>query len=477
MKHPGFLAAYSLAVMAALGQGAEPQRKVNVLFIAVDDLNCAVGCYGHPTVKTPNIDKLARRGVRFDRAYCQYPLCNPSRASLMTGMRPDTTGVFDLQTNFRNTIKDAVTLPQFFREHGYFTARVGKMYHYSGISDDKKSRSLDDPKSWDHTVPVRGKDRDNLDKVTNYTPRRGIGGALAYRMDDGPDEDQTDGMIARAAVELLEKKHDKPFFLAVGFIRPHVPWICPKKYFDMYPLDRITVPRLDEKERAGKPECALRSVNPPNYGLDEKALKESIRGYHASVSFMDAQVGKVLDTLDRLKLADNTVIVFWSDHGFHLGEHGLWQKVTLFEESARVPLIFAGPGVKAKGKTSPRVVELLDLYPTLADLCGLKPPANLHGKTIRPLLEDPHKEWKGAAFTQVNRARKKGDKEEYFAGRSFRTERWRYTEWDDGEEGVELYDHDKDAKELTNLAKDARYADTVKELKKLLAASKPRKKS
>ena len=464
---------------------SDPARRMNVLFIAADDLNNDLGGYGHPLVKSPNLDQLAARGMRFDRAYTQFPLCSPSRSSLMTGRRPDATGVYDLVTHFRAKLPNVVTLPQMFRNNGYFAARVGKIYHY-GVPTQIGTSGLDDPPSWDKFVNPRGRDKDDEGLVRNLTPKRPLGSALGLLAAEGADEEQTDGKVATEAIKLMEENRDKPFFIAAGFYRPHCPFIAPKKYFDMYPRDNIVLPKEPPDHLKNIPDAAF-WTKPPYWGLNEQERREAIQAYYASITFMDAQVGRLLDALERLKLADSTIVVFWSDHGYLLTEHGQWMKQSLFEESARVPLIIAAPKAKAKGRATTRTVELLDLYPTLAELCGLTPPADLEGRSLRPLLDNPRAQWNKPAYTQVDRGGQQfggqlppnqtaaanpqaqpAPQGPRFMGRSVRTERWRYTEWDEGRKGVELYDHDKDPHEYRNLANDLAYAKTIEELKRLL---------
>ncbi|MBM3822041.1 MAG: sulfatase [Verrucomicrobia bacterium] len=436
-----------LGVMISLLFAALPLAvaRPNVLFIAVDDMNNDLGCYGNRQVKSPNLDRLAARGVRFDRAYCQFPLCSPSRSSLMTGLRPSRTRVYDLQYHFRQGLPDVVTLPQHFSRHGYYSARVGKIYHY-GNPGGIGTSGLDDAASWNEVFNPAGRDKALERELVNHTPKRGLGSSLSLFADPvGRDEEHTDGMVATQAVELMEKHRDRPFFLAVGFYKPHCPYIAPQKYFDLYPLEEITLPDLNTNLPSILPKPALSSTQPwPYFGVTAGQARESKRAYYATLSFVDAQIGRVLDALDRLRLRDNTIVVFWSDHGYLLGEHGLWMKQSCFEESARVPLIIAAPGLKARGKASPRTVELLDLYPTLVDLAGLPVPSPLDGVSLRPLLHDPKAKWTRPAFTQVQRGG--------FPGYTVRTERWRYVVWDDGDKGAELYDHQRDLRELKNLA-------------------------
>jgi iduronate 2-sulfatase len=444
----------------------QAQRKLNVLFIAADDLNNDLGCYAHPLIKSPNLDRLAARGVRFDRAYCQFPLCSPSRTSLFTGLRPDTTQVFDLQKHFRTVLPDVVTMPQLFQKNGYFVARVGKQYHY-GNPGQIGTDGLDDAPSWNVRINPRGVDKDQEKVLTNYTPTRGLGSSLSFYASPAPDEEHTDGKVALETIKLLEQNKDKPFFIAAGFYRPHCPYIAPQKYFDLYPLEKIKAYPFKAEDNAGMPDAAL-FTRPPNWGLSEQQQREALQGYYASISFLDANVGRLLEALERLKLLDNTLIVFWSDHGYLLGQHGQWMKQSLLEGSARVPLLLAGPGI-AKSKASTRTVELLDLYPTLADLCGLAgTPGNLAGHSLKPLLKNPAAQWAHPAYSQVQR----GNGPNAFMGYSVRQDRWRYTEWDDGKLGAELYDEQSDPGELHNLANDPQYAKTVAQLKQTLLAGR-----
>jgi iduronate 2-sulfatase len=465
MKSIAWVLLGAIAIFTSHANAAD--RKTNVLFIAVDDMNNDLGCYGHPFVSSPNIDRLAKMGVRFDRAYCQFPLCSPSRSSLMTGLRPSTTRVFNLTYHFRKGLPDVVTLPQMFMNNGYYAARVGKIYHY-GNPGDIGTSGLDDPVSWNHVVNPAGRDKTVLEAdIINYTPKRGLGSAMCFLSDKkGNDEEHTDGKVALEGVKLLEQHKDKPFFLAVGFYKPHTPYVAPKKYFDLYPMDKIQMPKEPADHLANVPKPALASTTPwPNFGVTGEQARECKQAYYAAISFVDAQIGKLLDTMDRLKLWDDTVVVFWSDHGYHLGEHGLWMKQSLFEQSARVPLIIVAPGAKGNGKASARTVEFVDLYPTLADLAGLTPPKNLEGATLKPLLDDPAKAWERPAYTQVQRGG--------YPGYSVRTERWRYIEWDDGKQGAQLYDHDADPNEYVNLVNDAAHAKVVAQMKDLVKKNWP----
>lgn len=470
------IAALVMPVMAA----ADAPKKMNVLFIVSDDLtNNALGCYGGPEA-TPNVDALAKRGVRFDRAYCQFPLCNPSRASFLTGLRPDSTGVIENATQFRKNVPDVQTLPQTFRKAGYTVTRVGKLYHY-GVPGQIGTDGLDDAPSWGKTVNPRGRDKDDEDKIFTLSPKANgparFGGVLSWLAAEGSDAEQTDGKIAAEVSKLLKEYADKPFFLACGFFRPHTPYVAPKKYFDLHPADKIVLPQVPDDHRRSAPAAAFGSHKKEQEQLTDELRQQAIQAYRASASFMDAQLGMVLRALEDLKLADRTIVVFFSDHGYHLGEHGLWQKMSIFENSARVPLIIHDPRAKGNGRACLRTVELVDLHATLADLCGLDGPKT-DGTSLKPLLNEPKHEWDRPAFTQVTRGtptmtgQKIPEDAKWFMGRSIRTERYRYTEWDGGKKGVQLYDYDKDPGELRNLADDPESKKIVVELKERLKAGK-----
>lgn len=461
-----------LTPLLLLAVPALAAERPNVLMIAVDDLSHALGCYGDPVAITPRIDALAASGVRFDRAYNQIPLCNPSRASILTGLRPDQTRVYDLDRHFRDERPDAVTLPQRFRQQGWFAARVGKLYHYDvpkGIGTD----GLDDAPSWDLAINPKGRDVTKEALITNAEPQKPISAALSWLAADGTDEEQTDGLIATEAIRVMREQRDGPFFLGVGFFRPHTPYVAPRKWFDLYPPESITLPFAPPDDRDDIPLPAFAHNNPvPHYGLPLETCLEAKRAYYACVSFVDAQVGRLLDALDELGLAGRTIVVFWSDHGYHLGEHGgIWQKRTLFEESARTPLLIRAPGAAGNGRPCPRVVEFVDLYPTLADFCGVTLPDTmpLTGRSLKPLLENPDTAWDSHAITQILRPAD-GRLPSPVMGRSLRTERWRYTEWNGGAAGVELYDHESDPGEFRNLATDPAAATTIERLKPLLEA-------
>jgi uncharacterized sulfatase len=443
-----------LCFFLVLSASAEERKKPNVLFISVDDLACSLGCYGDLIAKTPHIDRLSASGVRFDRAYNQLPLCNPTRASLMTGLRPDTIKVYDLDRHFREEVPDVVTLSQQFMQAGYFAGRVGKIYHYN-VPASIGTDGFDDPPSWQRTVNPKGRDKDEEDLIFNAEPHRKISAALSWLAADGEDGEQTDGMITTEAIKIMEEKKDEPFFLAVGFFRPHTPFVAPKKYFDLYPVEDLRLPYAPEDDREDIPTAAFAHNCPiPHYNLGKPVLLKALQAYYACVSFIDAQVGRLLDSLEELELADDTIVVFWSDHGYHLGEHGgIWQKRTLFEQASRAPLIIRAPGAGGHGTPSPRIVEFVDIYPTLTELAEVGNPEGLEGRSLAPLLTDPNAEWDGYAITQI--LRPADDRlAEPVMGCSIRTDRWRYTEWAEGKEGVELYDHWADPMEFDNLAMD-----------------------
>lgn len=465
------------------GVGRAQQKRLNVIFIAVDDLNRRLGCFGDELAKTPNIDRLAERGVVFRRAYCQYPLCNPSRTSFLSGLYPTETRIMDNNTPPRTYIGDIMFLPQYFRKNGYFTARVGKIYH--GGMDDAASWDISEDPRRLLRKEQRQQQRQRRQQVGTNIWQAGvipIGLAaeqkqqvlpLEWRATEGEDIDEPDGLIARTALQILEEhlklRKEQPFFLAVGFHKPHLPWVAPKRYFDMHDPAKMPLPKTPPDDLEDIPKVAL-TLRPEERELTDEQKRLAIRAYYACVSFMDAQVGVLLDALDKHRLWDETIVVLLGDHGFHLGEHGgLWRKMTLFEESAGAPLIIAAPNVKGKGKSCSRIVEFIDIYPTLCELCGLPMPEHrLSGKSLLTLLNDPSANWEKPAFTFVRRGK--------ILGVSIRTERWRYTEWGEGYAGAELYDHENDPNEWRNLASEQKFANVVKEMKELMQKWLPKAK-
>ena len=458
LRFPLLLVAISSSLMAA--------SKPNVLLICVDDLKPLIGSYGDPLAKTPNIDRLAKRGVQFDAAYCNQAVCSPSRNSLMTGLRPQTIGIYDLPTNFRKSVPDAVTVAQYFRTNGYRTEAMGKIMH-------KGHGNVEDAASW--TVPHW------LPKASTYAlpgstevKRSGKNGdrGTATENADVPDDFYGDGQLALHAVERLEnaaQNPDEPFFIAVGFIRPHLPFIAPQKYWDLYPSADIPMPKVTTipdgaPEYAGQFGGELRQYSdiPEKGDLDDDMTRRLIHGYYAATSYMDAQLGLVLDALDKSGLADNTIIVLWGDHGWHLGDHSFWCKHTNYEQAARIPLIVAAPG-KAVGKTS-ALVETVDLYPTLAELAGLPAPQGLDGVSFAKVVADPAAQTRDSITHVYPR--------NGLLGRAIRTARYRMVEWkkpgDSAETAeFELYDYETDPLETKNLAKDK--PEVLAELRGILA--------
>lgn len=478
MKLPALLVLL-LSAASTVAPAADKPR--NVLLILADDLNTSLGCYGHPLVKSPNIDRLAQRGVRFENTYCQFPLCSPSRSSFLTGRKPSVTGVLtnpgrkadtdepNIHPHFRDKIPDTVTLPQLFKNAGFFTARVGKLYHY-GVPGEIGTNGLDDAPSWNQVVNPRGVDKDVEDEIHTIAPPNSkgagrFGGTLSWLSVADDRGAHTDGIGADEGIKLLESHKEKPFFLAVGFFRPHTPYVAPKKYFDLYPLEKIALPTTPADFAAQTPKPAI-TTKKNEAEMTDQQRKEAIQAYYAATSYMDAQVGRLLDAVDRLGLDKNTVIVFASDHGYHLGEYGMWQKQSLFEQSARVPLIVAAPGAARNNSAAATPTELLDIYPTLADLFELQAPGYLDGKSLVPLLEGTAVSVKAAAFTEVHRGK--------LPGYAVRTFMYRYIEWGkDGAEGVQLYDMEKDPQQTRNLAHDPEFAQPRSEMHAMIQENWP----
>lgn len=492
---------------------AEAADKPNVLFIAIDDLRPELGCYGNNEVKSPNLDKLAETGLRFDRAYCQYAICGPSRASLLTGLRPDTLKIEEINTFFRNTVPDVVTLPQHFKAHGYESVYVGKVFHPGQTDDDISwSRSIQVPagkgKRGEYklstSLETMKKRRDEaVAKYGESADLQGMSAGPAWEAADVPDDEYPDGRTADGAIATLRELKGEPFFLGVGFVKPHLPFVAPKKYFDLYDPAKLTLTDTPKAPKDGPTiarhssfELRTRTRVPMTGPIDEATSRELLRAYYACTSFVDAQIGRVLAELDALGLRENTIIVVWGDHGWHLGEYGIWGKATNYEAATRVPLIVCAPGMAAAGKGSRALVEFVDIYPSLCELGGLPLPTHLQGKSFVPLLTNPDQAWKPAAFSQFPspalrewaarplspamrgtffgpiiaevEAKLKDEHgsrynaelfDRHLMGYSLRTDRYRYTAWLDRRApesepyAEELYDHESDPHESANVAK------------------------
>ncbi|WP_066631204.1 sulfatase [Labilibacter marinus] len=452
----------SLSYVTLLAQNKD---KPNVLFIIADDLNTALSGYGHPQCKTPQLDKLAQRGVSFKNMHCQHPLCGPSRASIMTGMYTYSTGVL-LNAGLNREIKpEIITLSQAFKNNGYHAARVSKIFHM-GIPYDieRGTAGADDPLSWDEAYNLKALEHNAKGELTNWSPKfdghQKFNGLIA----EGNDSDHVDGMAADKAIELLQKLKDRPFFLAVGMIRPHVPLVAPKKYFDLYNQHEMIVPVVPEDDLDDLPQiCRNRNTN-KKWGVTPESHKGLLEAYYASVSYMDAQVGRILDELDNLDIAKNTIIVFCSDHGYLLGEHHKFQKPHLFEETTRVPFIVHVPWMSTQnGKSTYKITELVDLYPTLTDLANIRAPKELQGNSLLPLLKNTaSKQWKKQEAFTTGRS----------GSASLRTDKWRITMWKHGDGGFELYDKQNDPGEFVNLADKPEYAQIKASLVKRLKQKK-----
>lgn len=431
----GILVVGSMRCEAADAGSAAKAAPYNVLFIAVDDLNHWVGhLERNPQTITPHLDRLAKWGVSFKRAYCAAPACNPSRAALMSGMRPSTTGIYYNSNEYRPHIAPEQTLNSHFRTHGYYAAGAGKIYHGGGGRLEE----------WNDYQR-----RQKVDSAGAYS-RKAVG-ALRWAQLKGGDDTVADYATVSYCIDQLKRSHDKPFFLACGIFRPHLPWNVPKKYFDMHPLDEIELPPYREDDLEDIPPAGVKTAR--NMGdhprvLEAGAWKEAIQAYLASITYADAQLGRLLDAFETSACKDNTVIVLWGDHGWHLGEKDHWRKFALWEEATRAPLVWVVPNLTPRGKISPRTVDFMCIYPTLCDLAGLPIPDHVEGISIRPLLADPDAAWNRPALTTHG-----------FQRHAVRTEQWRYIRYENGEE--ELYDSQKDPYEWTNLAKDPKY-DAVK---------------
>ena len=458
------------------------ETRPNVLFIVADDLNCAIGPYGDSAAITPQLDRLAENGITYLRAYCQQAVCNPSRSSFLTGLRPDTVGVDDLRKSFRDTAPNGqtlITLPQHFKNHGYFCQNIGKIFHNMGETKDRRSWSIDE---------VLFEGTHAADTIFSNAARGGKKlpfKAPVTEAHDVPDTAYRDGQIANLAAAMIRdhSKSEQPFFLAVGFWRPHLPFVAPKKYWDLHDPDKIPLPASSAPPKDAPPIALYDSREIKGYGhvpKDRPFSKEEIRhyrhGYYASISFLDSGIGEILDALDESGERENTIVVFTSDHGFHIGEHDQWGKTTNFELDARVPLIISDPRKKAtRGKQSKAIFELVDLFPTMAGLAGIGEnlPKNLEGKNLAETVSDLDAKGKEFALTQHQHPFYGSPKNWKATGYSIRTDRWRYTEWrpiGGGKDllGVELYDQNSDPDETKNLAGQADFAEIIERLAGLL---------
>ena len=454
--------ALSTSYPSSLFAETEHTSSPNVLFIMSDDLTCALSGYGRRQCKTPNLDRLANRGVQFDRAYTMNPVCGPSRAAIMSGLSPWTTGVMGNYHNpsaLRKKVPNLVTLPQFLRQHGYHTARISKIYHM-GIPGEilEGTSHSDDKESWDVAVNVKAKEQNTPGKREDLSPAMKHQGVDFIRVEaEGEDTLHADRMATDKAITMMPNlaTSAKPFFLGVGLVRPHVPLVAPKRFFEPFQANDMILAKTVENDLDDVPRQALKMKNFPRYGMSVEQQKKALGAYYASVSFMDLQVGRLLEALEKNELTDKTIVVFMSDHGWNLGEHDCWQKLSLWEDSIRTPLIISAPG-KIKGKRCARVVEHVDIYPTLVELCGYTPPAGLAGQSMVALLNDPDsKQWTDkAAYTVTYKG----------AGESLRTDDWHLNLWADGKSGIELYDVRRDPGEFTNLAKTPEYAQTRERL-------------
>ena len=460
MKHTlTFLTALLLAPLATQHAAAASASaaKPNVLLIMADDFRDFGGAFTKEVVKTPNLDRLRARGTTFERAYVQYPVCNPSRSSMMAGLRAEQTGIVGNDILLRQKLPDIVTLPQLCKEAGWQSHAFGKLYHLGGGKDvEAKQRWMDAGKSW-HTAQAFEATKTGKKMLAGRNVTAGALSWCAWGAADGTDDDQPDGQIAAATVAMIERLGDAPWFIGCGFMKPHDPFIAPKKYFDLYPPDSLKPWRDPADMTPVRKEAVGFGTYAEAFAkLTDQEWRELFRAYCAGTSFMDAQLGRVLDALDKHQLWDKTVVIFVGDHGYHTGERQWWNKNTLFERSCRAPFIIAAPGMKG-GQTTRSLVEFVDLYPTVADFCSLKMPHVAAGTSLRPVLEKPDARVKDAAFTLVTRGSK-------LHGQSMRTARWRFTRWSDGR--TELYDHDQDPEEHHNVAE--QHADVVSGLTKQL---------